>query len=223
MSHCHDEHEGHGGHGHNGHEHDHSNDITPALHHSLYQHINFDQIVTMNEAVIGSGKAIVQKTQAERMETEPELVSDTDEQILINIPFTGQVKLHSIQIRSSPSDSAPRTLKVFINRDDVDFGLAEQLPPTQTFELSQTSEVQELPVKRALFGKVQRLALFFEDNFGDDLSRLSYLGFKGEWMRLGRAPAHILYEAAPNPNDHAFTGTSVNRLRDSISKRGEGD
>lgn len=50
-------------------------------------------------------------------------------------------------------------------------------------------------MKRAKFGKVQRLALFFPDNFGDgdeDVSRISYLGFKGEWMQLGRAPANIL-------------------------------
>lgn len=60
--------------------------------------------------------------------------------------FTGQVKLHSILLRTSDSDSAPRTLKVIINREDVDFGVAEETDGTQTFELSRTSEVQELPV-----------------------------------------------------------------------------
>ncbi|OTA96671.1 hypothetical protein M434DRAFT_392604 [Hypoxylon sp. CO27-5] len=223
MSHCHDEHEGHG-HDHD-HEHDHSDDITPALQHSLYQHIKFDEINTMNEATQDSGKAIVKKTWAERLQPEPELESDADEQILMTIPFTGQVKLHSILLRSSPSDSAPRTLKVFINRDNIDFETAEELAPTQTFELSQTSEVQELPVKRALFGKVQRLTLFFEDNFGggeEDVTRLSYLGFKGEWMQLGRAPSQILYEAAPNPNDHAVKGTNVNQLGSRLGGRGPG-
>ncbi|OTA57866.1 DUF1000-domain-containing protein [Hypoxylon sp. EC38] len=223
MSHCHDEHEGHG-HDHD-HEHDHSDDITPALQHSLYQHIKFDEINTMNEATQDSGKAIVKKTWAERLQPEPELESDADEQILMTIPFTGQVKLHSILLRSSPSDSAPRTLKVFINRDNIDFETAEELAPTQTFELSQTSEIQELPVKRALFGKVQRLTLFFEDNFGggeEDVTRLSYLGFKGEWMQLGRAPSQILYEAAPNPNDHAVKGTNVNQLGSRLGGRGPG-
>lgn len=50
-------------------------------------------------------------------------------------------------------------------------------------------------MKRAKFGKVQRLALFFPDNFGDgeeDVTRISYLGFKGEWTQIGRAPANIL-------------------------------
>ncbi|KAK6070545.1 hypothetical protein SCUP234_03100 [Seiridium cupressi] len=223
--HCHDEHShSHGGDGHD-HEHDHSDDITPALQHSLYQHIDFDSVNTMNEATAGSGKAIIKKTWVERLQTEPELESDADEQIILNVPFTGQVKLHSILLRSSPSDSAPRTLKVFINRSDLDFETASELDPTQEFELSQTSDVQELPVKRALFGKVQRLTLFLEDNFGDgdeDVTRLSYLGFKGEWMQLGRAPVNILYEAAPNPNDHALKGTNVNAMGSGIGGRGPG-
>lgn len=86
SSHCHDEHDhGHGGHSHEGH--DHSDDITPALQYSLYQHINFDDVTTLNEAVSDSGKAIVKKTWAERMNDEPELESDADEQLLMHIPF----------------------------------------------------------------------------------------------------------------------------------------
>lgn len=87
MSHCHDEHAGHGGHDHDhDHEHDHSDDITPALQYSLYQHINFDSINTMNEEITGSGKAIVKKTWVDRLQVEPELASDADEQILITVP-----------------------------------------------------------------------------------------------------------------------------------------
>lgn len=84
MSHCHDEHDDH--HHHHGEEHDHSDDITPALQFSLYQHINFDEITTLNESPQDSGKAIVKKTWAERLTDEPELTSDCDEQLIINIP-----------------------------------------------------------------------------------------------------------------------------------------
>ncbi|RSM10231.1 hypothetical protein CDV31_007308 [Fusarium ambrosium] len=166
MSHCHDEHVGHGGHDHD-HEHDHSDDITPAVQHSLYSQINFDHIVTLNEAQRDVGQAIVKKTWQERLSVEPELASDVDEQLLMTVPFTSQIKLHSILIRTSPSSSAPKTLHLFINRDDIDFAAAEELDPVQTLELSQTGELQEVPVRRALFGKVQRLVLFFPDNFGD--------------------------------------------------------
>jgi hypothetical protein len=188
----------------------------------------------MNETEAESGKAVVKKTWAERLQEQPELKSDADEQLLMQIPyakylssrirlacltlchsFTGQVKLHSIRIRTSNSSSAPQTLKVFINRDDLDFSSASDLSAIQEFNLSQTSEIQDIPVKRAVFGKVQSLTLFFVDNFGqgeEDVTRITYLGFKGEWMQLGRAPTNIIYEAAANPSDHVLKGTAVNKM-----------
>lgn len=212
ASHCHDEDHDHGGHSHNdGGGHDHSDDLTPALQYSLYSQLHFDHITTLNESIPQTGQAVVKKTWAERLSDDPELCSDTDEQILIHIPFTSQIKLHSFLIRTSTSDSAPKTLKIFVNRSDLDFSAASDLPSTQEFHLSQTSEVQDVPVKRALFGRVQSLTLFFEDNHGqgeEDVTRMSYLGFKGEWMQLGRAPTDILYEAAANPSDHKVKGTA---------------
>ncbi len=88
ASHCHDEHEGHsqGDHSHGGDRHDHSDHITPALQYSLYQHINFDGVTTLNESEPHSGRAIVKKTWTERLREEPELQSDADEQLLMQVP-----------------------------------------------------------------------------------------------------------------------------------------
>lgn len=86
MSHCHDEHEGHG-HGHDHHEHDHSDDITPAVQFSLYSQINFDRVITLNEAQRDVGQAVVKKTWQERLSVEPELASDVDEQLLMTVPY----------------------------------------------------------------------------------------------------------------------------------------
>ena len=133
--------------------------------------------------------------------------------------FTGQIKLHSILLRTSNSSSAPQTLKVFINRDGLDFPAASDLTATQEFELSRTSEIQDISVKRALFGKVQNLTLFVVDNYGEDVTRISYLGFKGDWMQLGKAPTNILYEAAANPNDHVVKGTAINQMGSHLGGR----
>ncbi|KAK5741295.1 hypothetical protein LTR17_004001 [Elasticomyces elasticus] len=205
MSHCHDEH-GHHGHDHSEDAaHDHTDDLTPALQNHIYEQVDFSAINTLNETVPRSGSKIVQKTWTNRLDNEPELSSDADEQLLVHIPFTAQIRLHSILIRTSTSDSAPQTLKLFINRDDLDFSAASSLQPTQTLELAQSNDVQEVPVKRALFNTVRSLDLFFEDNWGqgeEDVTRVSYLGFKGEWMKLSREPVNFLYEAAANPADH---------------------
>ena len=73
-------------------------------------------------------------------------------------------------------------------------------------------------MRRAAFGAVHTIVLFFEDNFAeedggdadeDEKTRVAYLGFKGEWMPTGRAPVGITYEAAANPSDHKVKGVGV--------------
>lgn len=92
--------------------------------------------------------------------------------------FTAQVKLHAILVCTSASASAPRTMHLYVNRDDLDFAGAEATRPVQRVELAQTADVQKVPLRRALFARVHRLGLFV-DSFGADVARLSYLGFRG--------------------------------------------
>ncbi|KAF2645909.1 DUF1000-domain-containing protein [Massarina eburnea CBS 473.64] len=208
MSHSHDHHHGHDeehAEAHN-HVHDHDDDIVPALQNLLYAQIDFSKLRSLNEDELDSGRKICQKTWAQRMDPRPELLSMADEQLLMEIPFTGQVRLHSILIRTSPTPASPKTLKVFINDESAfDFDTASQKPPTQVLSVAQTSEVQEIPVKRALFNTTRTLTLFFEDNWSEgaeDETSISYLGFKGDFMKLNKEPISFLYEAAANPGDH---------------------
>ncbi|KAF2729747.1 DUF1000-domain-containing protein [Polyplosphaeria fusca] len=220
MSHHHDHHHHHDdehAEAHN-HVHDHSEDITPALQNLLYEQIDFSKLVTLNEEASNSGRHICQKTWTQRLDPEPELQSSADEQILMIVPFTGQVRLHSLLLRTSPSPSSPRTLKIFVNPDpSLDFDAATETPPTQTLSISQTSDIQEIPVKRVLFNTTRSLGLFFEDNWGggeEDVTRVAYLGFKGDFMKLNKEPVNVLYEAAANPGDHKSivgTGDGVGR------------
>lgn len=206
SSHNHHEHDHSHGHGHShGDGHDHSHDLEPALQSNLYKQVNFEGIVTLNEAVSGSGTAIVQKTWDERLNDQPALESDADEQLLMHVPFAGSCKLYSIIVRTSDSDSAPQTLKLFRNREDMDFTLASDMKPTQKLTLPKSNDVAEIPLNRALWNGTTSINLFFEDNHSggeEDVTRISYLGFKGDFMALNREPVHVLYEAAANPQDH---------------------
>jgi hypothetical protein len=216
MSHCHDEHDH--DHGSHNHEHDHTDDLTPALQNLLYTQIDFDKLITLNEDASGSGLGITKKTWAQRLDATPELVSSADEQLLMLVPFTGQVRLHSILLRTSPSPSSPKTLKLYINPDlSMDFSTASDASPTQVLEVSQTTDVQEIPVKRVLWNTTRAIALFFEDNWSqgeDEETRVTYVGFKGDYMRLNKEAVRVEYESAANPKDHtlaAGVGESVGR------------
>ncbi|KAL8802606.1 MAG: hypothetical protein Q9182_003696 [Xanthomendoza sp. 2 TL-2023] len=217
MSHHHG-HAGHShaGHGHgddDGHGHDHSDDIEPALQTLIWKQIDFESIRTLNESEPNQGAKIVEKTWPQRLDAEPMLESDADEQVravkcltefIVSEDFTGVLKLHSILLRSSSDSSAPKTLKLYLNRDDLDFSTASDSTPTQTLEVSQTAEIQDLPVKRALFGNTYSLGLFVEENHGDEVTRIYWIAFKGEFMRLNREPVEVLYEKAANPRDHTL-------------------
>jgi hypothetical protein len=99
-------------------------------------------------------------------------------------------------------------VKLFKNRDDLDFSTASELSPTQIVEVPQPvtgADVFELPLNRALWNTTTSITLFFEDNWTDgedDVTKVGYIGFKGQFMALNREPVSFLYEAAANPNDH---------------------
>lgn len=76
-----------------------------------------------------------------------------------------------------------------------------------------------------MFGNTYSLTLFFEDNFGsaeereggegEEKTRVSYLGFKGDWVKVSREKVEVLYEKAANPRDHIMTvGTSAGGMLD---------
>jgi len=116
--------------------------------------------------------------------------------------FAGQVKLQSILIRTSDDPSAPKTVKLFVNREDLDFDTASEAEATERLELAQDSRVLEYPVKRNRFTITRSVTLFFEGNWGAETTKISYLGFKGEFMPLNKEPISVLYESAANPADH---------------------
>lgn len=83
--------------------------------------------------------------------------------------------------------------------------MASTLSPTQTIEIPQSSDVAEIPLNRAQWNATTSITIFVEDNWSngdEDVTRISYLAFKGDFLKLIREPVSFLYEAAANPSDH---------------------
>jgi hypothetical protein len=81
-------------------------------------------------------------------------------------------------------------------------------------------------VRRALFNATRLLSLFVEDNWGagdEDVSRVSYIAFKGEFMRLSKEPVSVLYEAAANPADHKGIVGIARGVGSNVGGAGGGD
>ncbi|GAA5970920.1 hypothetical protein JCM11641_004509 [Rhodosporidiobolus odoratus] len=166
----------------------------------LYPYIDRDQVVALN-AEEGKHAKLLIRPWDERNQQDEYLESDADEQLIVQVPFTGSVKLRSILIKAGPAGFTPDKLKVYANQK-LDFDEATSLEVTQEFEVAVTREVIDFAVRPAKFPTVTSLTLFFPSNHGEDTTRISFLGFKGEYSPLTRDPIITVYEAQANPADH---------------------
>lgn len=209
--------------------HDHSPPPVTNSTQSLYEHINFLQVVCLNVVAKGSDNqsACVFKTQDEKYNVSRYLESDADCQMIIHVPFTGTCKLFSIVLRCNRTDggySSPKTIKLYKNfNKNVDFDTLSESKDDHHFENPQDigigvgietdvlddSTFVEHHLPRHIFQNCYSLTLFIQDNWTadeDDLTCCFYLELRGEYTGERASndaiPLMTVYESAPNPVDH---------------------
>ncbi|KAK4116524.1 DUF1000-domain-containing protein [Canariomyces notabilis] len=127
--------------------------------------------------------------------------SDTDEQVLLFMPFQSMLKLHTLQITSLPPDDdedapmRPRTIKLFTNKPhNLGFDEAEDLSATQEIVLSESDWNAEGTANIALryvkFQNITSLVVFVVNGDGEGekvrLDRLRLIGEAGEKREMGK-------------------------------------
>lgn len=134
--------------------------------------------------------------------------SDTDEQLMLYVPFQSSIKVHSLQITSLPPSSdddddddderpmRPKTLRLYINRSHVlGFDEAEDIPPVQEVTIQPEdydakTGTAKIELRFVKFQSVTSLVLFFVDGHGDRdklrIDRIRILGEAGEKREKGR-------------------------------------
>lgn len=82
---------------------------------------------------------------------------------------------------------APRHLRIYANHPTiVDFTDAEATKPHLNISLLEgETGVVEYPLRVAAFASITSLSLFFNESVGEEISRIYYIGFKGD-MRSPR-------------------------------------
>ncbi|GLT38810.1 hypothetical protein SLA2020_130320 [Shorea laevis] len=108
------------------------------------------------------------------------LESDADEQLLIYIPFTQVIKLHSIFIKG-PEEEGPKTVKLFSNKEHMGFSNVNDFPPSDTLVLSpENMEGKPIILKFVKFQNVRSLTIFIEDNqSGSDITKVQKIVLYG--------------------------------------------
>eukprot|EP00877_Chromochloris_zofingiensis_P004677 jgi/Chrzof1/1420/Cz10g07110.t1 len=122
--------------------------------------------------------------------------------------FDGAVKLKAICVIGGPDRKAPAKLRVFINRDDLDFATVHGMAAVQEWDLQENNSqgLLEYPTQVAKFNGVHSIDLHFPESFGADQSEIHFIGLKGEFSERQRRAVEAVYEARPVPKDHQVPG-----------------
>ncbi|KAK4751233.1 hypothetical protein SAY87_004715 [Trapa incisa] len=111
------------------------------------------------------------------------LESHADEQLLIYIPFSQVVKLHSIAI-IGPEEEGPKGVKFFSNREHMGFSNVSDFPPSDTAILSEDNlKGKPLILKYVKFQNVRSLTIFIEDNqAASEITKVQKIALYGTMM-----------------------------------------
>jgi len=148
----------------------------------LNQYIEFSQLHCLNEAEAHKAKEFLQQ----QGQTENNLESDCDEQLLLIIPFLKPVRINAIMI-GGPDDFAPSHAKLFINKLNWDFSDAESSPAVQELNLSKedTKNGKQIALKYVKFQNVNSLTIFVDKNHGNkDKTVISKLVIVGTEIKV---------------------------------------
>ena len=142
--------------------------------------------IDSRESTILNCKDFSDSTMKSYFEGVEAIESDADCQLIIKLKFLNKVDCNQLIFYPPPSSldesvSNARTVKLFVNRNDIDFADVETVPPTAQFELPFDYENGSfaVPLAGAKFTRIQSLQLFVEDNFGTDATRLGRIRLDG--------------------------------------------
>lgn len=150
----------------------------------MLEHIDFSNLECLNEKH-GHTAANALK-QGYREDDGLFCESDTDEQLLFNIPFQQKVKVQSITIKGPADGTGPKSVKLFVNRASMGFSDVDSVPAAHAVELTpqQIDAGEPIVLKLAKFGNVTQLSVFVESNQGDEettkVTKIGLAGWAGE-------------------------------------------
>jgi thioredoxin len=147
----------------------------PAGHEDITEHVDRKQASCLNQNSSHTWDNILSNTSSY-------LESDSDPQLLIYLPFSQPVKIHSLCFQAPSNGKAPSTVKLYVNNPHMDFSSVDSTEATQEITLQEQDINGDtlVPLKFVKFQNVSSLTLFVENNQGEEettvLQRLRIIG-----------------------------------------------
>ena len=110
------------------------------------------------------------------------VTSDADAQLLVKIKFREKVDCSQIKFCPLPESlesQKPRTVKLFVNKNEMDFGDVDTMVSATVIEFPFENADFTQSLAGAKFTRIQSLQIFVEVNFGTDQTCLGPIQIDG--------------------------------------------
>ena len=195
---------------------------------AVYKTINMDRVRCLNEAVPNSCRGIFRSWETRLDVIDTPLRSECDDndndndsssssssscsgrgdnELLLHVEFDASVNLKAFSVMGGLGDEVgrwPRSVRLYINRDDLDFEGVHAMEPVQSFDLvdNQAGTI-EYPVRAAKFHGVHSIDMHFPSISESDRQSIYFVGFKGECESRRREAVDAVYEGVGLAKDHS--------------------
>ena len=130
------------------------------------------------------------------------LESDCDEQLIIRIPFSNEVKISSMSINGNYNYS-PSIVKLYKNHNVLTFDEIDDIREEQKIEIN-NDPLHDLtyPLKIMKFSNVNEIVIYIPENYGELVTQINYINFYGEKMDGNCGVVECVYESSALLKDH---------------------
>ncbi|RMZ77115.1 hypothetical protein DV737_g4533, partial [Chaetothyriales sp. CBS 132003] len=169
----------------------------PRGYNDVSSHVDVTGLELLNwDSSYGNARTLFQGSKPKGQQSDA-VESDTDEQLMLYLPFQSTLKIHSLHLTSPPSrsdddeaPSRPKLIKLYTNRPQIlSFDEADATQPTQEITLSEKdwdpeSDTAKLELRFVKFQNVSSLVLFVVESEGSNekvrIDRIRIIGESGE-------------------------------------------
>ncbi|QIW97137.1 hypothetical protein AMS68_002655 [Peltaster fructicola] len=177
-------------------------DVTDQVDQRGLDLLNLDADGGDAKAIFMTNKPSALTAKAKEADGKDWIESDTDEELMLFIPFQSTMKLHSLHLTSIPPAGEdaevmrPKTIHLYTNRTTVlGFDEAADTQSTQTIELKESdydkqTGTAKIELRFVKFQNISSLVIFVANGLGDGektrIDRLRLLGEAGEKKSMGK-------------------------------------
>ncbi len=140
------------------------------------------------------------------------LESNCDEQLIIRIPFSNQVKISSMSINGNYNYS-PSVVKLYKTHNVLSFDEIDDIKEEQKIEIN-NDPLYDLtyPLKTMKFNNVNEIVIYIPENYGELVTQINYINFYGEKMKGKFGVVECVYESSALLKDHKIQDIMVGTL-----------